>query len=58
MVRYHRLLPMVQVGNMSLTRCERCNGRAIFIGFGGEWRCVICNPKVYKWNKKTMSYEE
>ena len=30
---------------MSISKCERCNGRAIFIGFNGEWRCVKCDPK-------------
>ena len=29
------------------TTCDRCDGRAIFIGADGSWRCVICNPKDY-----------
>jgi len=45
MYDHNSLLSMVQVGNMTLTRCERCYGRAIFIGYDGEWRCVRCNPK-------------
>ena len=55
------VLSMVQVkykgSIMSISRCERCDGRAILIGADGSWRCVICDPKEYTWNKKTMSYE-
>ena len=43
--------------NMSISKCERCDGRAIIYGIDGSWRCVICDPKEYTWNKKTMSYE-
>ena len=57
----YRLLPMVQVkyigSFMSISKCDRCDGRAIFIGADGSWRCVVCSPKEWKWNKKTMSYE-
>ena len=42
---------------MSIHKCDRCNGRAIFIGADGSWRCVICDPKEFQWNRKTMSYE-
>ena len=42
---------------MSRTRCDRCGGRAIFISANGDWRCVICSPKEFQWNKKTRSYE-
>jgi len=24
--------------------CDRCFGRAIFIGADGSWRCVVCTP--------------
>ena len=55
------ILSMVQVkyigSIMSISRCERCDGRAILIGADGSWRCVICDPKKYKWNKETKSYE-
>ena len=58
----HRLLSMVQVkyigSIMSISRCERCDGRAIVIGADGSWRCVICDPKKYKWNKEMQKYEE
>ena len=58
----HRLLPMVQVkyiksNIMSIHKCDRCNGRAIFIGADGSWRCVICTPKEFIWNKETLKYE-
>ena len=57
----HRLLFMAQVkyigSIMSISRCERCDGRAILIGADGSWRCVVCDPKEYTWNKKTMTYE-
>ena len=39
------------------TTCDRCDGRAIVIGADGSWRCVICSPKEFKWNKETMRYE-
>mgnify|MGYP003134335502 FL=1 len=42
---------------MSISRCDRCGGRAIIIGADGSWRCVICSPKEYKWNKEKMKYE-
>ena len=57
----HRLLSMVQVkyigSIMSISKCERCDGRAIIIGADGSWRCVICSPKEFKWNKETQKYE-
>ena len=55
------ILSMVQVihrGIMSISRCERCDGRAILIGADGSWRCVVCDPKEYKWNKEMQKYEE
>jgi len=61
MYGHNRLLSMAQVirrGIMSISRCERCDGRAIIIGADGSWRCVICDPKKFKWNRKKMSYEE
>ena len=42
---------------MSRTRCDRCGGKAIFIGSDGSWRCVVCNPKEFKWNKDKRTYE-
>jgi len=48
---------MVKVGYMSISRCDRCGGKAIIHGYDGSWRCVVCTPKDFKWNKKTMSYE-
>ena len=55
------ILSMVQVkyigSIMSISRCDRCGGRAIIIGADGSWRCVICSPKEYKWNKEKMKYE-
>ena len=57
MYGHNSLLSMVQVENMSISRCERCDGRAILIGADGSWRCVICSPKEYKWNKEKMKYE-
>jgi hypothetical protein len=42
---------------MSRLRCDRCQGKAIFIGNDGAWRCVVCNPKEFKWNKKEKKYE-
>ena len=42
---------------MSISQCDRCGGKAIFIGYDGEWRCVRCTPKEFKWNKKEMKYE-
>ena len=57
MCSHNSLLCMVQVGNMSISRCEICDGRAIIIDELGEWRCVICSPKKWKWNKETKKYE-
>jgi len=57
MFNSHRLLLMVKVGYMSISRCDRCGGKAIIHGYDGSWRCVVCTPKDFKWNKKTMSYE-
>jgi len=42
---------------MTISRCNRCEGRAIIIDEKGDWRCVVCNPRVFKWNKKEMKYE-
>jgi len=42
---------------MSIHKCDRCEGRAIFIGADGSWRCVRCSPKEFKWNKETQKYE-
>ena len=42
---------------MTISRCNRCEGRAIIIDYSGDWRCVRCNPKEFKWNKKEMKYE-
>jgi len=30
---------------MSKFSCERCFGRAIFVGADGKARCVVCQPK-------------
>ena len=57
----HSVLSMAQVkyigSIMSISRCERCDGKAIVYGIDGSWRCVICDPKEFTWNKKTMRYE-
>ncbi len=42
---------------MSIHKCDRCDGRAIIIDAHGNWRCVVCTPKEFKWNKKEMKYE-
>jgi tRNA(Ile2) C34 agmatinyltransferase TiaS len=42
---------------MSISICERCGGKAIIHGYDGSWRCVVCTPKEFKWNNKTMKYE-
>ena len=34
-----------------------CGGRAIFIDSDGSWRCCVCNPKEFIWNKKERKYE-
>jgi len=43
---------------MSISRCERCDGKAIIIDAEGEWRCVVCTPIKFKWNKKERKYEK
>ena len=57
----YRLLPMVQVkyigSFMSISKCDRCGGSAIIHGYDGSWRCVICTPKEFKWNKEKLRYE-
>ena len=61
MYRDNSVLSMVQVkyigSIMSISRCERCDGRAILIGADGSWRCVVCDPKEYTWNKEKRRYE-
>ena len=41
----------------SITRCMRCDKRAIVILYDGSWRCAHCNPKKFTWNKETKMYE-
>jgi hypothetical protein len=43
---------------MSIGKCERCEGRAIIRDEHGNWRCVVCSPNKWKWNKKEMKYEK
>ena len=43
---------------MSISKCDRCDGRAIIIDEHGNWRCVVCSPKDWKWNKETYEYDE
>jgi len=61
MCRNYSLLSMVQVkyigSIMSISKCDRCDGRAIIIGADGSWRCVVCSPKEFIWNKETQKYE-
>ena len=42
---------------MSISQCDRCFGRAIVIDGEGIWRCVVCTPKDFKWNKEKRRYE-
>jgi hypothetical protein len=43
---------------MSISQCERCfGGKSIIHGYDGSWRCVICTPKDFKWNKEKLRYE-
>jgi len=30
--------------NMTYSECNRCFGRAFFIGIDGRRRCVVCSP--------------
>tara|TARA_R100001594_G_C4041285_1_gene263284 strand:+ start:1172 stop:1306 length:135 start_codon:yes stop_codon:yes gene_type:complete len=39
-------------------KCLRCGGRAIVHGYDGSWRCVICTPKKFVWDKKKLMYVE
>ena len=43
---------------MTFIECNRCFGRAFVIDIEGKRRCVVCNPKEFVWNTKTLMYEE
>ena len=40
-----------------MLRCLRCGKKAFFVGADGSKRCVICEPKEFKWNKEKQKYE-